>query len=89
MPWGCLWFVIVLTYYFYSRKFAGFFCHNVTFFDVTFSVSGSMLENLLHIASPQKQETDVSLFLLDSDTESENLSLLIQFPYQKARKQTV
>ena len=39
-----------------------------------FSVSGSMLENLLNVTSPQKQETNVGLVLKDSDTESENLS---------------
>ena len=41
------------------------------------SISGSMLENLLYVTSPQKQETDFSLILNDSDTELENLSLLI------------
>ena len=41
-----------------------------------FSVSGSMLKNLLYVTSPQKQVTDVSLVLKDSDTESENLSSL-------------
>ena len=44
-----------------------------------FSVSGSMLENLLYVTSPQKQEADVSLILKDSHTESENLSSLIRF----------
>ena len=43
-----------------------------------FSISGSMLENLLYVTSPQKQETDVSLILKDSDKESENLSSLIR-----------
>ena len=43
-----------------------------------FSVSSSMLENLLYITSLQKQEIDVSLVLKDSDTESENLSSLIR-----------
>ena len=33
--------------------------------------------NLLYVASPQKQVTDVSLVLKDSDMESENLSSLI------------
>ena len=41
------------------------------------SISGSILENLLYVTSPQKQETQVSLVLKDSDTESENLSSLI------------
>ena len=33
--------------------------------------------SLLYVTSPQKQVTDVSLVLKDSDTESENLSSLI------------
>ena len=51
-----------------------------------FSVSGSMLENILYLTSPQKQETDVSLFLNDSDTESENLSSLILFSVSDSQK---
>ena len=34
--------------------------------------------NLLYVASPQKQVTDVSLVLKDSDMVSENLSSLIR-----------
>ena len=37
--------------------------------------------------SPQKQVTNASLVLKDSDTESENLSSLI--PYQIVRKRAV
>ena len=48
-----------------------------------FSVSGSMLENVM---SPQKQVTDVSLVLKDSDTESENLSLLIRLSVTDSQK---
>ena len=33
--------------------------------------------NLLYVTSPQKQVTDVSLVLKDSDMDSENLSSLI------------
>ena len=51
-----------------------------------FSVSGSVLENLLNVASPQKQVTDVSLVLKDSDTESENLSSLIRFSVSDSQK---
>ena len=46
---------------------------------IMFSISGSMLENLLYVMSLQKQEIDVSLVLKDSDSESENLSSLIHF----------
>ena len=51
-----------------------------------FSVSGSMLENLLKVVSPQKQETDVSFVLKDSDTKSENLSSLIWFSVSDSQK---
>ena len=51
-----------------------------------FSVSGSILENLLYVTSPQKQETDVSLVLKDSDMESENLSLLIRLSVSDSQK---
>ena len=34
--------------------------------------------NLLNVTSPQKQETDVSLVLKDSDMDLENLSSLIR-----------
>ena len=39
-------------------------------------ISSSMLENLLYVILPQKQEKDVSLVLKDSDRESENLSFV-------------
>ena len=34
--------------------------------------------NLLYVTSPQKQVTDVSIVLKDSDMDSENLSSLIR-----------
>ena len=43
-----------------------------------FSVSGSMLAIYLNVKSPQKQVTEVSLVLKDSDMDSENLSSLIR-----------
>ena len=45
-----------------------------------------MLENLLKVVSPQKQETDVSFVLKDSDTKSENLSSLIWFSVSDSQK---
>ena len=51
-----------------------------------FSVSGSMLENVLYVTSPQKQETGVSLVLKDIDMESENLSSLIRFSVSDSQK---
>ena len=47
-----------------------------------FSISGSMHE----IVSLLKQVTNVSLALKDSDTESENLSLLIQLSVSDDQK---
>ena len=42
--------------------------------------------NLYYETSPQKQITDVSLILKDSDTESENLSSLIWFSVSDGQK---
>ena len=42
--------------------------------------------NLLYLMSLQKQVTDVSLALKDSDTESENLSWLIQLSVSDGQK---
>ena len=64
-------------------------CHHVTFLDVTSSCFLSLVPCLKftkYIISQQKQVTDVNLVLKDSDTESENLSSLIQLSV-KARKQ--
>ena len=42
--------------------------------------------NLLHVTSPQKQVTDVSLVLKDSDMDSENLSSLIRLSVSDGQK---
>ena len=42
--------------------------------------------NFLYVTSPQKQVTDVSLVLKDSDTKSENLSSLIQLSISDCQK---
>ena len=54
-----------------------------------FLVSGSMLRKLLYVTSPQKQVTDISLVLKDSDTESENLSSLIRLSVSDGQKTDV
>ena len=61
-------------------KNCGNVCHNVTFLDVTSTFFRLWFHacNLFNVASPQKQVTDVSLVLKDSDLDSENLSSLIQ-----------
>ena len=51
-----------------------------------FSISGLMLEILLYVTLPQKQVTDVSLVLKDSDMDSENLSSLIQLSVSDGQK---
>ena len=42
--------------------------------------------NLLYVTSPQKQVTDVSLVLKDSDMDSENLSSLIRLSVSDGKK---
>ena len=42
--------------------------------------------NLLYVASPQKQVTDVSLVLKDSDMDSENLSSFIRLSVSDGQK---
>ena len=42
--------------------------------------------NLLYVRSPQKQVTDVSLVLKDSDMDSENLSSLIRLSVSDGQK---
>ena len=51
-----------------------------------FSVSGSMLEIYFTSTSPQKQVTDISLVLKNSDMESENLSSLIGLSVSDSQK---
>ena len=41
---------------------------------------------LLYVMTPQKQVTDVSLVLKDSDMDSENLSLLIRLSVSNGQK---
>ena len=41
---------------------------------------------MLYVTSPQKQVTDVSLVLKDSDTESQNLSSLIRLSVSDCQK---
>ena len=50
-----------------------------------FTFSGSMV-NLLYVILPQKQVTNVSLILKDSDTESEYLSALIRLSVSDGQK---
>ena len=72
----------------YLRKIAGTF--NITLcllmsrqhvFHLWFHVCNS-----LYVRSPQKQVTDVSLVLKDSDMDSENLSLLIRLSVSDGQK---
>ena len=42
--------------------------------------------HLLYVMSPQKQVTDVSLVLKDSDMDSENLSSLIRLSVSDGQK---
>ena len=61
---------------------------NVTFLDVTSTFFRLWFHacNLLYATSPQKQVTDVSLVLKDSDMDSENLSSLIRLSVSDGQK---
>ena len=62
-----------------SRKIAGTFAITLRFLTSRQHVFRLWFHdcNLLYVTSPQKQVTDVSLVLKDSDMDSENLSSLI------------
>ena len=73
---------------FQSQKIAGTFAISLRFltsrqhvFRLWFYVC-----NLLYVTSPQKQVTDVSLVLKDSDMDSENLSSLIWLSVSDGQK---
>ena len=51
-----------------------------------FSVSGSMLEIYFYLTLLQKQVANISLFLNDSDPESENLSSLMRLAVSDGQK---
>ena len=79
---------------FNSEKIAGMFALKITLCFLTLRhyvfrlrESGSMLE--INLTSSQKQVTDVSLSLKDSDKKSENLGALIQLSVLDGQKQTV
>ena len=60
----------------------------VTFLDVTSTCFPSLVNacNLLNVTSLQKQATDVSLVLKDSDMDSENLGSLIRLSVSDGQK---
>ena len=69
--------------------FAITFCQVIfTSYNMTFRhhdpVSGSVLE--VYVTSPQKQVTDVSLVLKNSDMDSENLKSLIRLSVSNGQK---
>ena len=65
-----------------SRKIAGTFAITLRFLTSLQHVFRLWFRacNLLFGTSPQKQVTDVSLVLKDSDMDSENLSFCIRWP---------
>ena len=69
-------------------KNCGNVCHNVKFLDVTSTCFCLWFHacNLLCVTSPQKQITDVSLVVKDSDMDSENLGSLIQLSVSDGKK---
>ena len=87
----CLFLTLIWFYSLFwplTPKNCGKVRHNVTFLDVTSSCFPSLVPclkfTLCNIAA--KQATDVSLVLKDSDTESENLSLLILLSVSDGQK---
>ena len=71
-----------------SRKIAGTFNITLRFLTSRQHVFRLWLHvcNLLYVRSPQKQVTDVSLVLKDSDMHSENLSSLIRLSVSDGQK---
>ena len=71
-----------------SRKFAGSFAITLRFLMSRQNVFRLWFIacNLLYVTSPQKQVTDVSLVLKDSDIDSENLSSLIRLSVSDGQK---
>ena len=71
-----------------SRKIAGTFAIALRFLTSRQHIFRPWFHacNLLYVTSPQKQATDVSLVLKDSDMDSENLSLLIRLSVSDGQK---
>ena len=71
-----------------SRKIAGSFVITLLFLTSRQHVFRLWFHacNLLYVTSPQKQVTDVSLVLKDSDMDSENLSSLIRLSVSDGQK---
>ena len=70
------------------RKIAGTFAITLRFLTSSQHVFRLWFHacNLLYVTSPQKQVTDVSLVLKDSDMDSENLSSLIWLSVSDGQK---
>ena len=88
----CLLYAFFLTFFLilkpdlvFNPKNCGNVCHNVTFLDVKSTCFPSLVP-CLQFTSPQKQVTDVSLVLKDSDIDSENLSSLIRLSISDIQK---
>ena len=71
-----------------SRKIAGTFAITLRFLTSRLHVFRLWFHacNILYVTSPQKQVTDVSLVLKDSDMDSENLSSLIRLSASDGQK---
>ena len=77
-----------ICFYLYSRKIAGTFAITSHFLTARQHVFHLWFHacNLLNVTSTQKQVTDVSLVLKDSDMDSENLSSLIRLSVSDGQK---
>ena len=87
----CLLYAFFLTFFLIlkpARKIAGTFTITLRFLTSRQDVLWFWFQacNLLNVTSPQKQVTDVSLVLKDSDMDLENLSSLIRLSVSDGQK---
>ena len=91
----CLLYSFFLTFFLilkpvlvFNPENCGNVFHNVSFLDVTSTLFRLWFHAcyVLYVTSPQKQVTDVSLVLKDSDMDSENFSSLIWLSVSDGQK---
>ena len=88
MPFSHIFSYFITCYGLESRKIAGTFAITLRFLTSRQHVFRLwfLACNLPYVTSPQKQVTDVSLVLKDSDMDSENLSSLIRLSVSDGQK---
>ena len=83
-----LFFLILKPFWFLIPKIAGTFAITLRFLTSRQHVFRLLFHarNFLYVTTPQKQVTEVSLVLKDSDMDSENLSSLIRLSVSDGQK---